>query len=842
MTDRNSEALSPLDSQGGSPPVSYGGDPPSYGYGYGPPPYGEDPDDGQGLDVWKIPQILWRYKWLMAAAVLLGLGAGYFMASRQAPRFTTQALLQMAEPGPQRAGVTAIEGGVQFSPASWVNLMRSNRVMERVVDDLRLFISARDETPADAFASAEVVGQIRRGSYAVRVDSAATTVQIVDLEERVLESHSLDDVVAGGTEAEAGTDLAAEDAPDQTVPADDGGADGGTSVVLGESLGVALNLDRNLLRPGAHLPFNLQPRRDAARGLQNGIQIQPSASAFMAVSMQGQDPYWIAMIVNSVIENFLEEAIDLSRAQSDELSQTLQEQLSTARASLNQAEAELEAFESATVATGPFAGLAGDGEAAGTGLVGLRVELDQLTRDRERLERLLSERSSDGGLRVQALEAIPSVRESSEMMAVLEQITDRRAEVRSLLIRYTEDHPEVREGREAIRDLEGEAIPALAGELVAELDVRIGDLQGRTDARSDELRAVPAQALTRARLRREVSQAEALFEDVSRRHAAARLAAISAAPDIQIVDRAEPPSQADTDRRMMLALVTLFGFVGAGGVGAILLDLRDKRVRSPADVETLLGLPILGTLPHLATRGGKVKEKDQSQAVEAFRSIRLGLTYAYGAAGPVVLTVSSPAPGDGKSFTTSNLGLSFAELGRRTVVVDGDVRKGTQHTHLGVDRVPGLTDYLSGEVELDDVLQGSRHPLLSVIPHGSLLQNAPEFMVSSRMQDLLAALKEEFDVILVDSPPLGAASDPLILGTLTGSMLLVLRNGATNTDQAGAMLQNLRRYPIRVVGAVLNDVPSSGEYRYYGYAKGYGIPAEAANGRKGSRGLVGAGR
>ena len=823
MTDRSPYPISPHDPHAG-PPAGDPGGPSPYGYGYGPPPYGEDPDDDSGLDVWKIPQILWRYKWMMVAAVLLGLGAGYFMASQQVPRFSTQALIQVGEDSPQRGGVTAIEGGIGFTPASWANLMGSNRVLERAVDELRLFISAVQPTPADAFVNATVVGPIRRGEYVVRVDDAGESVTILDHAGRILESHEYR-VLASSADTGEGGDLDSEDQ-----------SPGG----LGQSLGVNLNLDPDLLSPGAEFPFRLQARRDAARNLGGRIQIQPSRSAFMAVLMQGNDPHWISRIVNAVIDSFVEEATELSRAQSDELSRTLEEQLTRARSDLVRAEAALEAFESEAVSVGFVPGGEGGGP-AGTDLVELRLELDQLTRDRERLRSILTEAAAQGDLRVQALEAIPAVRESSEFSSVLQQITERRAEVRSLLVRYTEDHPSVREGRGELDVLEQEAVPVLGQELLAELDARIATLGGRAETRSEELRALPSQALTRARLRRDVAQAEALYEDVNRRRAAAQLAAISSVPDIQIVDRAEPPSRADGDRRMMLALATLFGFVGAGGLGAILLDLRDKRVRSPSDVETRLGLPILGALPHLSTRGGRVKAKDQNQAIEAFRSVRLGLTYAYGTASPMVLTVSSPAPGDGKSFTSSNLGLSFAELGRRTIVLDGDVRKGTQHKHLSVDRVPGLTDYLAGEVELEDVVQSTRHPSLSVIPHGSLLRNAPEFMVSSRMQDLLAELKGQFDVILVDSPPLGAASDPLILGTLTGSMLLVLRNGATNTEQAGAMLQNLRRYPIRVLGAVLNDVPYSGEYRYYSYAKGYGTGRQVSKAEE-QRRLVGAGR
>ena len=821
MTDRSPGGLTPHNPDESQRMAPSGPPPPPFGHGYGGPPYGQDPELDSGLDLWKIPQVLWRYKWLMVAAGILGLAAGYWVAVNQVPRFSTQALIQVGEPTARETGVTAIETGVRFSPASWANLMQSNRVLERVVDDLNLFISAAAPATPSMFADAEVIGQVRRGSYSVHVDTSGRTVRLLDANDRVLETHDLRDL-----QSNRGVGLSSSS---DTEP-------------LGHSVGVSLNLDTAVLEPGSKIRFFVQPRRDAARNLSRQLLVQPSASAFMAVGMQGTDPWRIAQIVNAVTESFLVEATELARAQSDTLSRTLEEQLASAGAGLRQAEAELEAFEASVVSDTGLGFLAGDDDAAAAGLVELRVELEQSTRDRDNLQRILRDADGEAPLRIQALEAVPTAREASELRATLDEIAEKRAEIRALLVRYTEDHPSVREARVELAELEREAVPALVDELIGELNLRIADLQSRSDARSEELRALPVQALTRARLRRQVAQAEGLFEDVNRRYAAARLAAISTNPNVQIVDRAEPPARPDGDRRLMMALVTLFGFVGLGAGGAIVLDIRDKRVRSPADVETLLGLPILGALPHIATRSGKVKGRDQERAVEAFRAIRLGLTYAHGTSVPMVLTISSPAPGDGKSFTTSNLGLSFAELGRRTVVVDGDVRKGTLHKHLGLDQVPGLTEYLTGDEEVEGVVQSTQHPLLSAITCGAAVRKAPEHMVSARMQNLLAHLKEEYDVILVDSPPLGAASDPLILGTLTGSMVLVVRNASTNTEHAAAMLEKLRRYPIRVLGAVLNDVPPSGEYKYYGYSKGYGIDAPLAVNHKSNRRLVGAGR
>jgi capsular exopolysaccharide synthesis family protein len=290
-----------------------------------------------------------------------------------------------------------------------------------------------------------------------------------------------------------------------------------------------------------------------------------------------------------------------------------------------------------------------------------------------------------------------------------------------------------------------------------------------------------------------------------------------------VVDWAEPPLTPDSDRRVLVALMALFGFSGAGVLGSVLLDRADRRIRSPGQVEWQLGIEVLGVLPHLRNQKGKVNREDREQAVEAFRAIRTGILFAHGAAGPLVMTVTSPGVGDGKSFTVSNLGHSFAELGRRTVVVDGDVRRGVQHKLLDVERKPGLTDFLAERATVEEVMKPGGHPLVSVIPLGSLVEQAPELLCTPRMQDLLAQLKEDFDVILIDTCPLGAAADPVVLGTLTGNLALVVRSGQTDRDRAEAMLKHLRRFPVRVLGAIVNDVARGENYTYYGYIPGYNV-------------------
>ncbi len=186
-----------------------------------------------------------------------------------------------------------------------------------------------------------------------------------------------------------------------------------------------------------------------------------------------------------------------------------------------------------------------------------------------------------------------------------------------------------------------------------------------------------------------------------------------------------------------------------------------------------------------------------------------------------MLTVSSPGPGDGKSLISSNLALSFAEAGYNTLLVDGDIRRGELHRMFDIDRQPGLLDYLIKDASVEEVTHQHQRGL-ALIPCGTRRHLGPELLSSPAMGELVAHFKTQFDVVIMDSPPLGAGIDPFILSTTTGNLLLVLRSGETDRAMAEEKLKLADRLPIRVLGAVLNDVHTNQRaYKYYNYVYGY---------------------
>ena len=187
----------------------------------------------------------------------------------------------------------------------------------------------------------------------------------------------------------------------------------------------------------------------------------------------------------------------------------------------------------------------------------------------------------------------------------------------------------------------------------------------------------------------------------------------------------------------------------------------------------------------------------------------MNVDYAYGRAGPTVLTISSPDKGEGKTLVATNLAIAFAGVGSRTLLIDGDTRLGDAHDLLGAHRKPGLTDYLAGSAG-KEIVQETTYPKLHFIGSGSRKSSSPELVAAERMATLLAALKKMYQVIIIDSPPLAAGGDAMVLATISGALAMVVRSGKTNREMMTARLAALERFPVRVLGANPERFPRYG--------------------------------
>jgi protein-tyrosine kinase len=207
----------------------------------------------------------------------------------------------------------------------------------------------------------------------------------------------------------------------------------------------------------------------------------------------------------------------------------------------------------------------------------------------------------------------------------------------------------------------------------------------------------------------------------------------------------------------------------------------------------------------------------RGSASEAYRTLRTNLTFAHLDKPPRTLVFTSPAPGDGKSTSSSNLAITLAQQGLRCILIDADMRRGMMHNAFDVTSKPGLSDYLLGGLSLEEIIRTVElaDAKFDFIPTGTLPPNPAELLASTRMQALLEHLEGEYDTVIFDAPPLNVVTDAAVIGSRTDGVVVVVRAGVTDRAAVRYAFEQLTSVRARVLGCVLNDVDTKRD-TYYG--------------------------
>lgn len=762
-------------------------------------PYvGGAPEDTGGIAWDRYLAAILRFKWLMLLIVLLGAGAAALVIRSGKPEYAAEGSLwvKMNAGGDRSTG--PIEAGGLLRQTAWLDLIRSSQVLDTVALREGLVVTTQSKSPlaASLLQELRVNPEYVPGDYelAVAADGRQWTLRR-----------------RGGTVVDRGF----------------------PGAPIGAELGFQWRPAE--LPHGFTLPFSILTPAEAGRRLNERLRLGRDLEVnFIRVGLTGEDPNELARVVNAILERFVEVADRLKREDLDMRVRAVSEQLAQVQDSMMRAYRTLEDFRVSTItlpserATPIIPGLpiARDNPVVAN-FHSMRQELDALRRDRDRLTNVLEEIPTRG-LRVSALDIIPAVSRSSQLTRALEDLVEAEAELREFeRTDLLPDHPRRRQAQSHYERLEREVVPAMIRAVVAELDQEIAQQTRVVEGTARDLTGIPVRSIEEDRLAREAAAWADLHADLQQRFQEARLAAASMVRDVELHDRAYPPQFPMQDQRFRLAVVILGGSLGLAVAAAVLLDRLDPRVRYPTQVTHEIGMEILGTVPRILKSRGRKARQNRDQVLEAFRDLRLNVEYAYGSAGPILVTISSPGQEEGKSLVSTNLALAFAEMGKKTILVDGDTRRGDAHRLLGVSRKPGLSDVLQRTVEARDAIQVTEYPHLDFLGSGSRLANSPELLATVGAQRLFAWLRGRYQVIIVDSPPMGAGSDAFVLAALTGSLALVVRNGTSDKGLIQARLASIQRLPIRILGAIMNDVEAGGAYRYYGnYIPGYAAGAE----------------
>jgi len=748
----------------------------------------------------RVAAALGRYKWLIGLLALVGLGGGAIASRFVDPDYQVQSTLVI----PNNASVRGpIREEQVFDAKGWVGLLRTYAIADSVVLRLALYVEPDKAADSTLFRTFQLNQRAQRffpGEYTLDVKGPRWTLR--------------DKVGAVNEEGIAGDSI-------------------------GRRAGFAWAPSKALLGERS-IKFQVRQPREVSneivgRRLQIGLA---EGEGLIQMRLNGKLTQKPAETLNAWGEEFVKIAKQLKAARVTASSKVLEQQRADAQKQLEDAERKYEQFRVSTIALPSDAMSIQGGGGMSTvrndpvmdNFTSSKYALEALRRDRVQLERVRAQLRSDY-VPVEALLAVGVVNTdpaAANLRVDLNEYIQVLAQVRDLRRTLQDITPPLSIKLEQLRNLQSRAIPQDLDAFLRQVRTKENQLAGVVTQSSGELARIPQRTTQQESLRRDRDAAAQLFTLLDQRYHEAQLAEKSVTPDVGVLDAAVLPSAPTDNTAPRLIAFGLAAGLGLGLALAVLIDRVDRRFRYPQQATHGLGLQILGAVPVVDQTRPQSPER-VAQIVEAFRAIRMNVRYACMPSPRVTLTVTSPSPHDGKSLIASNLALSFAEGGWRTVLVDGDLRRGQLNATFDLPSGPGLVEYLEGTSLLGEVVQPTAHDNLSLVATGTRHRRGPELLATPRMKQLVAALAAEFDAVIVDSPPLGAGTDAYALGTATTHVALVMRRAATDLKLAEAKLQVFDQLPAQVIGAVLNEVNSeAGMYQYFSYDPDYVLVEDGA--------------
>ena len=362
----------------------------------------------------------------------------------------------------------------------------------------------------------------------------------------------------------------------------------------------------------------------------------------------------------------------------------------------------------------------------------------------------------------------------------------------------------------------------------ASLSTQLDDLNQRIQEISQDIQAMgndPSQELERNKLETTLAQNQQLFASLLQTYESVRLAKAESTSDVILVEPAIAPQ--NPIRPKVIQNTLLAAVVGGMlAVGLIfLIDALDNTIKGPDDVVRHLSLPTLGMIAHTEQKNGNLTpvtiSQPRSPISESYRALRTNIQFASVDHPIRSLLITSIGPGEGKTTVASNLSVALAQSGSNVILIDADLRKPQLHRRMNLPNRKGLTSlFMQSDIHLDGTVQKTDTKGLYLMTSGNLPPNPAELLGSERMDNILERLKNHADVVLVDTPPVLAVTDSVVLGKRVDGVLLVIRAGTTKIVAAQQTVNQLRRLNVNILGVVINDIPTRGA-RYYYYSNGY---------------------
>ena len=525
---------------------------------------------------------------------------------------------------------------------------------------------------------------------------------------------------------------------------------------------ITLHVDSLVGAPGTRFELSRASTLGTVERLAKTMVVQETAedSGVIRVSLEGGDAALTAAIVNNVAHQFVRQDLASRSSESDQTLAFLEKQLPDARKALDDAEERYGKFRNAH------------------GTVDLGEESKLL------LQQIVDNKTKLLDLQQQRVE---------------------------LLQKFTPNHP-----------------------MVAALDAQIAALQGAQGTMNRSVSTMPDTEQTALRLQRDVHVNTDLYTNLLNSVQRLRVAQAGQVGGVRVVDFAETPDDPVRPKRMLAILISLGGGVALGLLLVFIKRAMRGGVERPDELEMMLGVPVFAVVPRSQTQlrlQEKVSLRKQGQhvlaqqapedlAVEGVRNLRTSLQISLDHADNNVVMITGSRPDAGKSFLSVNLSTLVASANKRVLIIDGDMRRGDVHSHFGISHRPGLSDVLCGG-DLNAMIQRDVLPGLDVLAKGTLPSHPAELLMSKRFEAMLEVLKPQYDVVIIDTPPVLAVTDSTLIGKYAATTLLVVRHGRQPLHEIIETTKRLRNGGVGLRGVMVTDVPQEAAFLGSGYQGGY---------------------
>ena len=806
--------------RGGLPAIPYptgGGFPP----GFGP----EQSSVGEPNPIRQYLSMLQRYWWIIVLTTALATGYRWYQTRNDLPLFQASSAVRLTDQGASVSGNLVPDygsgyGGYTDPILTQVQVIQSRIIAEQVVDSLGLQL--RSVTPGfymGFFQDVHVAPTALPASLVFHFSPSHFTVYT--FKDSIIREYGSPVTVAGAT----------------------------------------FTLPRS---PGfASAELEIKPREAAVNDVLGGLSAKPrDMTSVIDISYTSNDPYVAQDVASEVAKVFKIQNAVSARQESHRRRVFIESQLGSTDSLLAIAQAKIAAYRRNSLtmtAQDKYTSEQAD-------MASLDKRKQTLEDSRTRYQSLLSalqryEHGDTTSLRTLAFEVDPAGNAAVNSLYT-ELVAYERARDSLTTGRFarTAEHPDVERVDAMIASTEPQLANATKNQL-AMLAGQISAVDSMREQGNAKIAQIPAAEETEQRLERDADNILKMSDKLNDELQLAKIAEAVEAGQVEIVDLAQYPSGSiGAGRRRKLMYGALVGLLFGVGL-TVLTDRLNSSIRRWEDLETVMRVPGLALIPQIAGDQGEgwqarvrgtahrflpslvpqrgLQSEDvgselvmvndvRSSSAESYRKLMTNLMYSASRPGLRVVVVTSASAGEGKTTTVSNLAVAFAQQGRRVVLIDADLRRARVHDVFGLGLEPGLTDVLVGNASLEQSMRPSGIAGLSIIPAGTLPPNPLEFLGGERMHDLLGTLRERFDVVLIDTPPVLVTADAALMGVQADGVVLVVRAGKSERVAARHAVEQIVHLGGRMLGAVLNDpdarTPRYGRYGDYYYGYGYTAP------------------